>query len=118
MSASHHYHFILRIHLCHLRLMLCTHLLMLCTTTLRKTAISHLDGPGKIMQRCPGQRRELNGSTLLEYLSRVDFINPFTENRVTFDNNGSAPGRYTKHNCPMVLYGMVCGELEHGQFPG
>ena len=45
-------------------------------------------------QRCPGQRRELNGSTLLEYLSSVDFINPFTEDRVTFDNNGSAPGRY------------------------
>ena len=45
-------------------------------------------------QRCPGQKRELNGSTLLEYLSRVDFINPITENRVTFDNNGSAPGRY------------------------
>ena len=45
-------------------------------------------------QRCPGQKQQLNGSTLLKYLSKVDFINPFTENRVTFDNNGSAPGRY------------------------
>ena len=45
-------------------------------------------------QRCPGQKRELNSSTLLQYLARVNFTNLFTGNRVTFDRSGSAAGRY------------------------
>ena len=45
-------------------------------------------------RRCPGQKRELSGSTLRQYLESVDFVSPLTGNRVTFDNNGSAPGRY------------------------
>ena len=45
-------------------------------------------------QSCPGQKRGLNGSTLLIYLRRVDFINPLTGNRVTFDSSGSAAGSY------------------------
>ena len=48
----------------------------------------------RVTQSCPGQRQELNGSTLLHYLRRVDFVNPLTRNRVTFDTLGNAPGRY------------------------
>ena len=42
---------------------------------------------------CFNQRRELNGSTLLEYIQRVNFTSP-TGNRVTFDNQGNVPGKY------------------------
>ena len=42
---------------------------------------------------CAGQRRELNGSALLEYISRVDFISP-TGNRILFDNEGNVEGKY------------------------
>ena len=48
----------------------------------------------RVTQSCPGQRLELKGSVLLHYLSRVDFVNPLTGNRVTFDNLGNAAGRY------------------------
>jgi len=48
----------------------------------------------RVTQSCPGQRQELNGSTLLQYLRRVDFVNPLTGNRVTFDTLGNAAGRY------------------------
>jgi len=47
-----------------------------------------------VNQSCPGQRRELNGSTLLQYLRMVDFISPLTGNRVKFDSTGSAGGSY------------------------
>ena len=45
-------------------------------------------------QSCPGQKRELDGSTLLEYIARVNFTNVFTGNRVTFDATGSSAGIY------------------------
>jgi len=48
----------------------------------------------RVSQSCPGQREELRGSTLLQYLRRVDFVNPLTGNRVTFDTLGNAAGRY------------------------
>ena len=48
-----------------------------------------------VNQRCPGQKRELNGSTLRQYLGSVDFKSPLTGNRVTFDNSsGSVAGIY------------------------
>ena len=47
-----------------------------------------------VNQSCPGQRKALNSSTLKYYLGKVDFLSPLTENRVTFDNNGSAAGNY------------------------
>ena len=47
-----------------------------------------------VNQRCPGQRRELSGSTMLEYLQRVDFVSPLTGNRIAFDPTGSAAGNY------------------------
>ena len=60
-----------------------------------------------VNQRCPGQKRELSGSTLRQYLGSVDFISPLTGNRVTFDNNGSAPGRYKILNYQAHLAGGV-----------
>ena len=42
---------------------------------------------------CEGQRRELNGSALLEYIQRVNFTSP-TGNMVEFDSNGNVEGRY------------------------
>ncbi len=42
---------------------------------------------------CFGQTRELNGSTLLEYIQRVDFRS-VTGNRVLFDSKGNVEGRY------------------------
>ena len=45
-------------------------------------------------QRCPDQKRELDGPTLLEYLRRVDFTNSYTGSRVSFDATGSAAGNY------------------------
>ena len=47
-----------------------------------------------VNQSCPGQKRELDGSTLLEYLARVNFTTLFTGNRVTFDATGSTAGIY------------------------
>ena len=42
---------------------------------------------------CLNQTRILNGSTLLEYIEKVDFISP-TGNRVVFDKQGNVEGRY------------------------
>ena len=42
---------------------------------------------------CLNQTRVLNGSTLLEYIEKVDFISP-TGNRVVFDKQGNVEGRY------------------------
>ena len=42
---------------------------------------------------CEGQKRELNGSALLEYIQRVNFTSP-TGNMVEFDSNGNVEGRY------------------------
>ena len=47
-----------------------------------------------VNQRCPGQMRELDGATLLQYLRMVDFISPITGNRVKFDSMGNAAGWY------------------------
>ena len=47
-----------------------------------------------VNQSCPGQRRELSGSTMLQYLQRVDFVSPLTGNRIAFDPTGSAAGNY------------------------
>ena len=43
---------------------------------------------------CNGQRRALNGSALLEYISRLQFQNALTGNLVLFDNEGNVEGRY------------------------
>ena len=43
---------------------------------------------------CKGQQRALNGSTLLEYISRLQFQNMLTGNLVLFDNEGNVEGRY------------------------
>ena len=45
-------------------------------------------------QSCPGQKRELSGLTLLQYLRKVDFVNPLTGKRVAFDSLGNAAGMY------------------------
>ena len=42
---------------------------------------------------CLGQSRELNGSSLLEYLSKVNFTS-ITENVIAFDESGSVQGSY------------------------
>ena len=68
---------------------------------------NYTSGWSWVNQRCPGQKRELNGSTLRQYLESVDFISPLTGNRVTFDNNGSAPGRYEILNYQAYLAGGV-----------
>ena len=54
-------------------------------------------------QSCPGQKKELNGSTLLHYLGKVDFVNPLTRNRVAFDRLGNAAGRYEIQNYQVQL---------------
>ena len=41
-----------------------------------------------------GQTRELNGSVLLEYISKLDFVNNITGNRIMFDSQGNVEGRY------------------------
>ena len=47
----------------------------------------------RINQTCTGQKNELNGSTLLEYIRNVSFTSP-TGNRVRFNENGSVEGKY------------------------
>lgn len=42
---------------------------------------------------CAGQRRELDGPALLEYIAMVDFESP-SGNRVLFDEEGNVEGRY------------------------
>ena len=44
-------------------------------------------------QSCPGQKKELNSSSLKDYLEKIDFVSPLTKNTVTF-HNGSAAGNY------------------------
>ena len=59
-------------------------------------------------QSCPGQRRELNGSTLQQYIANVDFIlSPLTGIRVNFDSLGNAPGRYEILNYQAQLFNGV-----------
>ena len=47
-----------------------------------------------VNQSCPGQKQELSGSTMLQYLRRVNFVSPLTGNRISFDRLGSAAGNY------------------------
>ena len=44
--------------------------------------------------RCSGQKRQLNGSALLEYIADVQFSLPLTGNTVQFDSQGDVEGRY------------------------
>ena len=43
---------------------------------------------------CFGQCRELNGSSLLEYLDKVNFTSKITNNHITFNEWGSIRGHY------------------------
>ena len=43
---------------------------------------------------CASQTRELNGSALLEYISRVNGINTITGNNIIFDNQGNVESMY------------------------
>ena len=45
-------------------------------------------------QSCVGQTRELNGSALLEYIAKLDFVNNITGNKIVFDSQGNVEGRY------------------------
>ena len=45
-------------------------------------------------QSCVGQTRDLNGSALLEYIAKLDFVNNITGNRIVFDSEGNVEGRY------------------------
>ncbi len=45
-------------------------------------------------QSCRGQKEELNGEELLRYISKVNFVNPLTTNRVLFDDEGNVEGKY------------------------
>ena len=53
---------------------------------------------------CLNQRLELNGSTLLQYVQRVNFSSP-TGARVTFDDEGNAPGNYDIINHQVISVG-------------
>jgi len=55
---------------------------------------------------CSHQTRELNGSTLLQYVHRVNFTSP-TSARVTFDQEGNAPGSYDIVNHQVILGGTT-----------
>ena len=43
---------------------------------------------------CAGQKRELNGSALLQYISRVNVKNNVTGNKIMFDNQGNVESMY------------------------
>ena len=45
-------------------------------------------------QSCVGQTRELNGSALLEYIAKLDFVNNITGNKIVFDSQGNVEGKY------------------------
>ena len=47
---------------------------------------------------CSGQKRQLNGSALLEYIADVSFYSPLTGNTVQFDSEGNVEGRYVITN--------------------
>ena len=47
----------------------------------------------KTSHSCAGQKRELNGSTLLEYIQKVSFTSP-TGNDISFDENGNVISGY------------------------
>ena len=43
---------------------------------------------------CAGQTRELNGSALLEYIAKVNIVNPITDNNLLFDSRGNVESMY------------------------
>ena len=47
---------------------------------------------------CSGQKRQLNGSALLEYIADGRFYSPLTGNTVQFDSEGNVEGRYAITN--------------------
>ena len=44
--------------------------------------------------RCSGQKRELNGSALRDYIARVQFHSPLTGNIVQFNSDGHVEGQF------------------------
>ena len=55
---------------------------------------------------CKGQKRQLNGSNLLEHIAYIDFNSP-TGNRIVFDTNGAVEGKYDIINYQVVDSGGV-----------
>ena len=55
---------------------------------------------------CKGQRRQLDGSNLLEYIANIDFDSP-TGNRIVFNANGAVEGKYDIINFQVVDSGGV-----------
>ena len=48
----------------------------------------------RVNQSCVGQTREFNGSALVKYIAKVDFINNVTCNRIVFDSQKNAKKIY------------------------
>ena len=55
---------------------------------------------------CKGQRRQLDGSNLLEHIANIDFNSP-TGNRIVFNANGAVEGKYDIINYQVVDSGGV-----------
>ena len=55
---------------------------------------------------CKGQRRQLDGSNLLEHIANIDFDSP-TGNRIVFNANGAVEGKYDIINYQVVDSGGV-----------
>ena len=60
---------------------------------------------------CSGQKRELNGSALHEYIARVHFHSPLTGNTVQFNSDGHVEGQFDiwnyqcRNNCRFTKVG-------------
>ena len=55
---------------------------------------------------CKGQKRQLDGSNLLEHIANIDFDSP-TGNRIVFNANGGVEGKYDIINYQVVNSGGV-----------
>ena len=55
---------------------------------------------------CKGQKRQLDGSNLLEHIANIDFNSP-TGNRIVFNANGGVEGKYDIINYQVVDSGGV-----------
>ena len=58
-------------------------------------------------QTCQGQKNELTGVVLHDYLQNVDFISP-SGNRIDFDSNGNIEGRYVVTNLQLKSSCIDC----------
>ena len=58
-------------------------------------------------QTCQGQKNELTGVVLRDYLQNVDFISP-SGNRIDFDSNGNIEGRYVVTNLQLKSSCIDC----------